>query len=138
VGAPKGHPPYSGCEKGGRKRVYTDERIEEEGRALEEWMKNPDNFWVYSFAESRGYSKQNLARWAKRNKKFRRLYRRARDAQMNRIMVGAVHKRYDTKAVQMILANWYKISPQPKVQLMSSGTLEAILELVREKEAAKK
>jgi hypothetical protein len=75
--APKGHPPYPGCETGGRPLEWTDEKVEAVADQLLEWIKSPGNFWFKDFAMSIDLAVDNLARFAKRNEKFRRAYKKA-------------------------------------------------------------
>ena len=52
--APKGYPPYPGCEKGGRPRRFSTEDIERFADELVEWMKDESRFWLKDFCLERG------------------------------------------------------------------------------------
>lgn len=94
--APKGHPPYPGCEKGGRPVEWTDEIIEKEAQELLIWLKQPQNFYFEDFCIERGYEAEYLSRWANRNKKFRQAYKMARLVQKRTIAKNAMFKKFDS------------------------------------------
>lgn len=68
--APKGHPPFAGCEKGGRPIKYTKEFIESEAEAFLAWMSKENSIWYKDFALERGYLPDQLSEWARINEKF--------------------------------------------------------------------
>lgn len=99
MAAPKGHK-FSVGNNGGRPRVYDRD---EEADALIEWAKKPDSFTLYGFTTERGYLAENLAKWAKDNKKFAVALKFAKEAIANRIVSGSLQKNYDGKVVLKIL-----------------------------------
>jgi|SRR5580700_4600214 hypothetical protein len=67
---PIGHPPYPGCETGGRPQKWTDERIEEEALFLIEWAKKEKSLVLGKHYAERGYTYAEASRWAKKNDFF--------------------------------------------------------------------
>lgn len=106
--APKGHPPYPGCETGGRPPIWTDERIEQEADALLEWLNEKNNFLFMEFCYARGLQEDYPAKWAKKNEKFNRAYRKARLKQQLVISKNALAKRFDSGFSKWMLQCNYK------------------------------
>ena len=95
MSAPKGHPPYAGCEKGGRPPKYTKEFIESEADAFLEWMNREDSLWYKDFALERGYLPDLLSEWAKINEKFSRAYKRSQAWQQSKLVKGGLLSQYN-------------------------------------------
>ncbi len=72
--APLGHPPYSGCETGGRPIKYTPEFIEQEAIEFEKWIQVEKNLWIESFCFERGYGERRFYEFIKVNDKFSQAY----------------------------------------------------------------
>jgi hypothetical protein len=106
--APKGHPPYPGCETGGRPKIWTDERIEEEADALVEWLKEKQNFLFMDFIYERGLLEEYPSRFAKKNEKFNQAYRKARIKQQNVIIKNGLFKKFDSGLTKWFLQCNYK------------------------------
>lgn len=94
--APKGHPPYPGCETGGRPKKYTQEFIEAEAEAFLEWMQRPESVWYESFAVERGYDPDLLSIWAKENKKFSGVYKLSQGWQKSKLISGGLLNQYNS------------------------------------------
>lgn len=109
MAAPKGHIPYAGCEKGGdlggRPEKYTQQRIEQEADAFLEWMNLPESIWYKDFALERGYSAEYLSIWAKSNKRFSQVYKRAKEWQQSKLVKGGLLKQRRSS---------YTLSPIPQ------------------------
>jgi hypothetical protein len=103
--APKGHPPYPGCEKGGRPKVWTKEKIEAEADAFLEWMKDFKSLWYEDFALSRGYDPDNLSLWAKENEKFAGVYKQSKAWQKSLLVKGGLLGKYNASITKLVLAN---------------------------------
>lgn len=67
---PKGHPPYPGCETGGRPYIWTDELIEHEAQLLIEWAKKESSLVLGKHYGERGYHYWHAMDWSKRNHMF--------------------------------------------------------------------
>jgi len=113
--APKGHPPYQGCEKGGvlggRPEKYTQERIEEEADAFLEWMGQPESIWYKDFALERGYHPEYLSIWAKMNKRFSQVYERSKEWQQSKLVKGGLLNQFNAGFTKFVMSNtcgWYE------------------------------
>lgn len=108
--APKGHPPYPGSEKGGRPRKWTMEAIEAEADAFEEWMTRPDSIWYEDFCLERGFLPDEIARWAKENEKFGRVYQKAKAWQKGKLVKGGLLNQFNAGFCKFVMSNtcsWY-------------------------------
>lgn len=83
--APKGHPPYPGCETGGRPVEWTPHEIECLRRELEEWVADEENLWLGDFSGSRMLNRDILPKLSKKCEKFCNTYKIARQIQENRL-----------------------------------------------------
>ncbi len=106
--APKGHPPYAGCETGGRPREWTDERIEKEADALNEWLKVEENFYFLEFCYLRDLNAEMPSRFAKKNEKFLQAYKKARIKQELVVGKNALAKSFDSGFSKFFLSCNYK------------------------------
>jgi hypothetical protein len=106
--APKGHPPYPGCETGGRPKIWTDERIEQEADALLKWLEEKQNFLFLEFLYERGLREEYPSRFAKKNEKFDQAYRQARIKQQTVIIKNGLFKKFDSGLTKWFLACNYK------------------------------
>lgn len=106
--APKGHLPYAGCETGGRPKIWTDERIEEEADALVEWLKEKQNFLFMEFIYDRDIREEYPSKWAKKNEKFNQAYRKARVKQQTVIIKNGLFKKFDSAFSKWFLSCNYK------------------------------
>jgi len=123
--APKGHPPYPGCETGGRPKRFTTEFIEAEAEAFEGWSKRKDVLWYEDFASERGYCPSNLSVWAKENEKFRQAYTRMYFWQKSLLVRGGLLNKFNS-SVTRILLNKFGFEEQPKiVNVVGGDTVDA-------------
>ncbi len=81
----------------------TDERIEEEAEALEEWLKDKDNFYFYEFIYLRGLQEDYPSKWAKKNVRFNQAYKKARIKQQVVVGKNALFKSFDSAFSQWFL-----------------------------------
>ena len=97
MASPKGHPPYPGCETGGKPPVHTLEFIENEAEALLKWMKDKNNKCIFltEFALERGYSRQRLPEFARKSEKFAVVLDMAKNWQEMKLTTGALTKKYE-------------------------------------------
>lgn len=103
--APLGHPPYPGCETGGRPRKYSTDDIERFAKDLILWAKNESNFWLKDFCLEREIDPDFMAEWAKENEKFSGAYKLAKAYQESRIFKGAMLETYNTAMSKFALVN---------------------------------
>lgn len=113
--APLNHPPYPGCETGGRPKKYTDEFIENEAIELEKWVEKPNSPWFEDFANQRGYPGEYLSRWAKINEKFHQAYEKAQSMQKGILVRGGLTAKFNPSFTKFVMANtcgWSEKSEQ--------------------------
>lgn len=103
--APKGHEPYSGCEKGGRPLKYDTNFIENEAVELEKWVEKPNSPWFEDFANQRGYCPEYLSRWAKDNDKFNQAYKRAQAIQKSILVKGGLTNKFNANFTKFVMSN---------------------------------
>jgi len=103
--APKGHKPYKGCEKGGRPREWTDDRIEKEAEEFLKWLQLPSSCWFEQFAIDRGYPDYYLVEFSKRNKKFQSVYEYAKSWQKAKLVQGGLRSEYNSNICKLVLFN---------------------------------
>lgn len=105
MAAPKGNQYAKGCKTSGRPRVYD---YEEEAQALLEWSKKDDSFTLYGFTTERGYPAERLSEWAKVCDELSQALRLAKEAISNRLITGAVTKKYSDSAAMKVLPLYSK------------------------------
>src|SRR5260221_5138371 len=108
MAAPKGHPPYPGCETGGRPPFWTDEKIEKEAEALLLWLDEKPNFLFLEFCYERGLRKEWPSRFAKKNQKFEQAYSKARLKQETVVIKNGLFKMFDSSLTRWFLSCNYK------------------------------
>lgn len=104
--APKGNQRAKGCTTSGRPREWTDELIEAERIAFEEWLENPNSYFIGEFIVQRkltGY--EMLQKFAERSPEFSETLKKARAAQEQRIVQGSMTKKFDGSFAKFVLAN---------------------------------
>lgn len=107
--APKGHPPYPGCETGGRPKKFTEEVIDKEAVALEEWMQKKENVFIEFFALERGLHEDNIADFERENEKFRRVYKKFKMRQKGMIFEGGLKRKYAHPMCALILSHSHQV-----------------------------
>jgi hypothetical protein len=103
--APKGHRAYNTSGEGGRPKKYTKEFIEKEADAFEEWMNRKESLWYEDFASQRGYDPDQLSIWAKENKRFSGVYKRAQAWQKSLLIRGGLLSKFNASITKLVLAN---------------------------------
>ena len=103
--APLNHPPYKGCETGGRPTKYTPEFIEAEAQAFEKWMDLEDSIYFKRFAISRGYNPNRLNEWAKENEKFSVVYEKAQAWQETKLVEGGLRNEFNAGFTKFVMGN---------------------------------
>jgi hypothetical protein len=103
--APKGHPPYPGCETGGRPVKFTPEVIDGFADELIAWLKNPMNIWFKDFCLDKDINPDLMSDWASVSEKFSGAYRLAKQRQESRLVNGGLNELYNGSIVKFVLAN---------------------------------
>jgi hypothetical protein len=124
--APKGHPPYPGCETGGRPKKYTQEFIENEADLLEEWMKKKENIFMEDFCLERRYDTDQLSIWAKENEKFSGTYKRFQMKQRSTLFKGGLSKKFAHPMCTLLLGHSHGIYAKTE-QRISGDSMNPLL-----------
>lgn len=103
--APLNHPPYPGCETGGRPKKYTDEFIEIEAIEFEKWMKLDTSIYFKRFAISRGYHPNRLLEFAEQNEKFSGVFELAKAWQECKLAEGGLMNTFNSTFTKFVMAN---------------------------------
>lgn len=103
--APKGHPPYPGCETGGRPRKWTEEIIEEMAKKFEAWMRRSDSIWYEDFCLEEGLLPRHLAEWAKINEKFKVVYEKSQIWQKSKLVKGGLSSEFNSGFTKFVMSN---------------------------------
>lgn len=104
-GGPKGHPPYPGCETGGRPKTHTDEFIEKQADDLLAWFKNEENVFFDDFCLYQDLNPDLMSEWANSNQKFAGVYKTAKKWQESRLRNGVLKKGYNNGMATLVLTN---------------------------------
>lgn len=99
----------------GRPITFTDEFVEKEAYALEEWLKNPDSLYLQDFVLSRSYGPQRLSEFAKRNDLFSEVYARAKCMQERKLMHDGLTRKADATITKFTMQNVCKWSDKQTV-----------------------
>ena len=84
---------------------HTDEFIEKEAHALEEWLKNPDSLYLQDFVLSRTYGPQRLSEFAKKSEYFAEVYTRAKCMQERKLMHDGLTRKTDSTFTKFTMQN---------------------------------
>lgn len=103
--APKNHPPYEGCETGGRPIKFTKEEIELHADEFKKWLENPSHVWFKDFALDNDLDPDYLSIWAEENEKFFGVYKAAKHRQESRLVNGGLINAFNGSIVKLVLAN---------------------------------
>lgn len=133
MAAPKGHPPYKGCETGGTPETYTDEIIEKYADELLEWIKDPSHIFAKQFSLEKMIHPDCMQRWSKKNEKFRRAYNISVAMQELKINQGALTKTFDSGFSKFLLINNHGYSDKTESKVQVEGTFKSILQEIEGK-----
>lgn len=115
--APLNHPPYPGCETGGRPKKYTTEEIDTFADELLIWIKNPINVWFKDFCLDKDINPDLMPIWAKESEKFSGAYALAKMRQESRLVNGGLNEVYNGSIVKFVLANAHAWSDKAETKL---------------------
>ncbi len=103
MAAPKGNQ-YAKGHGCGRPLLWTDDAIEEEAKALLEWIKDPKNLYIGVFAAQRGYNRARLHEFSHSNKVFANAYHEAKQWQENIMAMNALTRTWDPGFTSKVMA----------------------------------
>lgn len=96
-----------GFQKGhtyGRPETYTEEWLENESKLLLEWIDKPANYFLNSFAYSRGYSPKRLPEFVKKSIVFSDAYELAKWKQTEKFCINGLTKLWDPGFTHRVMA----------------------------------
>lgn len=120
--APKGHPPYPGCENGGRPLMYTKELIEKYADELIIWLDDPENYWYKDFCHEKKIHPKKMSEWAATNEKFKESLELAKSIQESRVFKGSMTNKYNSNMSKMHLVNHHDWCDKSETKLSGSST----------------
>jgi hypothetical protein len=115
--APKGHPPYKGCETGGRPTIYTDAYIEKMADEFKKWLLDEKHVWIKDFALDNDFDPDLFSIWAEKNEKFSGVYIQAKKRQESRLINGGLNSLYNSKIVQLVLSNCHGFTEKQETKI---------------------
>lgn len=101
--APKGHPPYAGCEKGGRKPLHSTEDIERFADELLIWIQDESKFWIKDFFLEKNMDPDFIHIFAEKNEKFAGARKIAKSMQESRIFKGSMKDTFNASMSKFAL-----------------------------------
>ncbi len=115
--APKGHPPYAGCETGGSPKIHTKEFIENEADEFEKWMLKKDSIWFKDFCFDRRLDPDLMSKWAKENEKFAGTYKRALLRQESLLVRGGLSKKFQYNMCALLMGHLFGIVAKQETKI---------------------
>jgi hypothetical protein len=119
--APKGHPPYPGCEKGasfgylGRgEDYYTDQELKELGEGVVAWIQDKHNIWLKYYFAPKGILWDTVQRLAARSPMFKRYLSIAKEIQEAKLCTEPYYRKADGNHARFMLARHHKGEWQDK------------------------
>lgn len=131
-GAPLGHPPYPGCETGGRPEIWTDEMIEKIADYFMEYIEDPANLYFKKFViwlyrnHNIKIQAQYLSQWAEKNEKFAAALDYARLTQECKIVEGSLIKKFDSGMSKFILSAVHGMSDKQVIEHQGNDVINII------------
>lgn len=131
MGAPKGHSPYPGCERGGRPRKWTDVVLEEEAEKLQEWIdEDQNNLFIQDFCLSRGYHDQKVSEWCNQCVKFRDAYNLLMTRQKMFLIKGGLSRKLFFPMCALLLSNNHGMALKTEQKITTDTTVQSIMEQI--------
>lgn len=120
--SPKGHAPYNKKGEGGRPKIYTEEFINNEADALEEWMKDKNNIFIEDFCFERGYHDTRIPEFCKVNERFSHTYNLFSMKQKSSLFNGGLKKKFAHPMCALILSHNHNIHQKTEQKLTGDVT----------------
>ncbi len=144
--APKGHPPYAGCEKGGLlgylgkpQDAYTQEELISLGEEMVMWfIENPMEIWFHDFFIYRGIGKRHIECLRDKYPVFAEYYAHAKSIQESRLNKYSFYKKADGNMARFMLARHhegYKDTDQEESTISSKAASRLISNLLKNKDS---
>ncbi len=137
MGAPKGHPPYAGCETGGRPMKFTIQEIEAFADEFLIWLKNEENFWIKDFCLDKNINSDCMSEWCELSEKFRGAYLIGKQKQESKTYKGGLIGKFNSNIVKLALTNhhgWVE-KHESKISGDAQNPLACIIEKISSKKS---
>ncbi|MFI0435997.1 MAG: hypothetical protein ACH350_09820 [Parachlamydiaceae bacterium] len=122
MAAPKGHPPYNENSEGGRPKKYTEEFLDKEAKALEEWRRDKNNLFIEDFCLERGYHDSRITEFVEANERFSVAYDMFKMKQRSALFKGSLAKKFSYPMCALILSHNHGIIAKTEQKLSGSAT----------------
>ena len=126
MGAPKGHPPYPGCETGGRPKKYTEPFLDKLADALVEWMRHPEHIWVQDFCLEQNVNPNIIPEWCAISKKFSMVYEVSKKRQESKLLNGGLFGKTNPGFTKFCLVNHHNYMDKQTILQQESSTSQAM------------
>lgn len=130
TGAPMGHPPYPGCETGGRPRIYTEEKLNEMAISLSKWVdeavKTKSHFLLGDWCFENDFIQNNFPRYIEKSESLKESYLKAKSWQEHMITKGALFGKLNSRFAQFMLSCNYDWKPTEVVEHQGNETIQVI------------
>lgn len=129
--APKGHPPYPGCETGGRPKKYTKEYGDAEADHLIQWMQdNPDVIFIERYCYFREIPEFAISELDRCSEKFSKAYEKLKLKQKFTLYENGLSGLYKHNMCALILAHNHGV--RESKETVHSGNPEKPLAFVNQ------
>jgi hypothetical protein len=120
-------PKKRGCPVGPSR--WTKDAIEKERVALLDWVQDEKNYYLDSFAVSRGYSRKQIHDLAEMDPSFSHAFEKAKTVQECRLVRMALEKRHDGNFTKFVLANRAGWSERQAISVQSDALSEILVSI---------
>ena len=145
MGAPLGHKPYKGCEKGASfgylgkpENYYTDELLDSLGKGLVAWIQENKNIFCKYYFATKGISWDMVHNLGKRSPMFKSYLDIAKQIQESKLVTEPYLKTRDGNHARFILARHHKGEWEEKAEDKEqySDEMKAVADAVMKQVAA--
>lgn len=128
--APINHPPYPGCERGGRPRRYSKKDIEHYADEFKKWLNDSNHVWFKDFCLDNDIDPDLMSVWAEESEKFAGVYKLAKHRQESRLINGGLLSVYNSSIVKLVLANAHGWTDKQLISGDAANPLQFLLDKV--------
>lgn len=132
VGAPFGHPPYPGCENGGRPAIYTKEYVDELAEDFLEFIELPSSIYFKEFAiwirQKRNlfFNNRHFTDFAEKSERFKEIYEYAKVVQESKLAKGALIRKLDPQMAKFLLSAAHGMSDKQSIEHTGNDVINVI------------
>jgi hypothetical protein len=132
TGPPDGHPPYPGCETGGRPEHWTLEQIDHIADLFLEFIELPTTLYFKEFftwfrqKEKVILSQRTFYRFIEKSEKFSEIFEYAKVAQESKIARGGMLKKLDSGMCKFMLSAVHGMSDKQTIEHQGNEIIQVI------------